>query len=255
MSDIIPLFTTDYSVGKSILTVSDADEIKDNAPVSITLIAQKYAINPMFVIENNMTGFFKTYKQFAKIGSQFVFGLKLVMVNDMSVKNSDSLEGESRAIILMKDSAGITNLNKIYSRAATEGRYYVPRADWKLLKEFWCDSFVLAMPYYRSFIATNLLYNAQCVPDFPAEPVFFRESHNLPFEDLIDDALLNYCAKNGNKILRAHSIYYFKTEDIHAFQTYKCITNRSSLAVPNSNHFFSESFSFETYLNSIGRTL
>lgn len=251
MNEIIPLFTSDYSF-RSILTIDAADEIKDNAPVSIVSIAKKYFLNPVFVIENTMTGFLKTIKYFNDINTQFVFGLKLTVVSDITVKNDESLNHESKIVILLNNTQGYYDLIKIYSIAATEGKYYIPRIDWKTLKKLWSKNLSLAIPMYDSFLHVNLLKMGAIVPDFPDDPIFFVENHNLPIDALIQEAIKGF---NINKVMQTHSCYYFKNEDIKAYCAYRCILNRSTFHKPQLESFGSRDFSFESYLYRSNRTL
>ncbi len=258
MSQIIPLFTTDYSVGKSILTLEEASEIKEDEPISITSIAKKYKINPAFVVESSMTGFVKAYKHFKELDIQFIFGLMLVMVDDIKQKNEESFETENKVIVLLNNQDGYSDLIKIFSVAATEGKYYVPRLDWKNLKKFWTKNLSLAIPMYDSFLANNMLRVASCIPDFPEEPVFFMENHDLPVDGLINAAIIKYCSTNKNEIVPTHSIYYFKNADVLPYQIYRCIDRRSKKSVfskPNMSGFGSDRFSFESYLELANRKI
>ena len=119
----------------------------------------------------------------------------------------------------------------------------------------WTENLSLAIPFYDSFLHVNLLTLGNCVPDFPDKPVFFMEDHGLPFEGLINDAILQYCAINGNEIVQTHTCYYFLAKDVLSYNTYRCILNRSSLDKPQLDHFSSEEFSFESYLKLIGKKI
>lgn len=248
-NQIVPLFTTDYSIGKSILCLDPpSSEIDENKPVSIFSIVKKYNIEPFFVVENSMTGFIKLYKGAKELNKQFVFGLKLVVVDDINKKDQESLRHESKIVIFCKNSESYFDLIKIFSLAATQGKYYVPRIDWKSLKNLWTKNLIMAVPFYDSFFHVNLLCNGSCIPDFLPDPLFLKERHDLPFDNLIEGNLVNYCEQNGFKMVDTHSCYYFKDSDAQAFQTFKCIHNRSTFDKPDLNHFSSNRFSFESYL-------
>lgn len=254
-SSILPLFTTDYSVGKSILTVEKAEDINEREPISITSIAKKYNLSPVFLIESTMTGFIKAFKHFDEINTHYVFGLRLVVVPSMKNKSEESFLNESKIVVLLNNSDGYSDLVKIFSAAATEGKYYVPRIDWVTLKKLWSKNLSLAIPMYDSFLANNLLTWNTCIPDFPEEPVFFMEDHGLPFDGMISDAILKYCKANGNEIIHTHSIFYYKNADVLPYQVYRCIDNRSTYAKPNLQYFSSDRFSFESYLDLVGGKL
>lgn len=246
------LFTSEYSLGRSILTLEPEGEIKDDSPVSIPSVAKTYNIELLFLIENNLTGFVKAYKNIQK---QFIFGLKIVAVQDINQKNEESFLYENKVIILLKNAQAYYDVIKIFSEAATLGKYYVPRTSWDSLKKYWTKNLKLAIPFYDSFIHGNLLQNKECVPDFPDEPVFFIEDHELPFDHLIGNAIKEYCRINNNELINTHSCFYYKTEDVSAYQTFRCIQERTTLHKPNLSHFGSNQFSFESYLKKAGQNV
>lgn len=244
---IIPLFSSDYS-GRSILTISKEVEIKDNTPVSLLAIAQKHGLTPVWIIENNLTGFIKTQKYFSEKKIPFIFGLKIIVVPDLYKREPETLRDESKVIIFLKNSSGYEDLIKIYSLAATWGKYYKPRTDWNNLKKMWTPNLFLVVPFYDSFLHQNLLKGAQVVPDFVEPPIFFIENHQLPFDCLIQESVEKFCALNSFITLNTHSVYYYKKDDYDAYLTYRAILNRSTLAKPELDHFGSDMFSFESYL-------
>ena len=252
------MFTSDYSIGKSILPINPYDAkspISDKAPVSISAIAKEYSINPTFLVEKDFSGFAQTYNIFSAINTQFVFGLKLVTVRDINEKNESSFPSESDIVIFISNSDGYKDCIKIYSKAATEGKYYVPRISWDILCKMWTENLTLAIPFYDGFIHKNLMSMGQCVPRFPAKPIFFQEEHGLPFDCLLSEALESYCKANSFIIQKTHSIFYYKNSDIKAYQTFRCINSRNILNKPNMEFFGSDQFSFESYLQKIGQKL
>jgi hypothetical protein len=96
---------------------------------------------------------------------------------------------------------------------------------------------------------------ANCIPDFSKiKPSFFVESNNLPFDSIVKKYVDKF-ANEGKALSKqlVKSIYYKDKKDYAALQTYKILCNRSfgkvaSLSSPNLNHFGSEDFSFESYL-------
>ncbi len=253
---ILPLFKSHYSIGKSILTL-DADDktetkIKETAPVSICSIARHFNLSPVVIVDDNLSGFIEAYKNFESLGKQFIFGLRLTVCADMTQKNEESLKTESKVLIFLKNSAGYPGLLKVYSKAATEGKYYQPRIDWKVLKAMWDPNLVLAIPFYDSFLFNNSFCGSMCVPDFPVNPHLCLESHGLPFDNLLTGLVDDFSKKNDLPILNSHTVYYYRNSDITAYQTFRCISNRSTLEKPELDHFSSAEFSFESYCKKEG---
>ena len=139
---------------------------------------------------------------------------------------------------------------KIYSKAATDGFYYTARTDWKTLNSQLTENLAIMIPFYDSFLHNNLLKDGAAIPTFTDKnrPVFCMEDHSLPFDGLINDAVLNYTQNNNYKIQQTHQIYYYAKDDALAYQTFRCINNRSNLNKPNLEFFSSSKFSFESYL-------
>lgn len=255
--DILPIFKSDFSLrSRSILTVDEAKEIDNDNPISIVSIAKTHQISqPVFVCEDRLLSFFKCYKYFKEINIDFIYGLRLTIVNDINNKTKESLSEESKIVLLLSNVNGYSNFLKIYTKSACDGKYYGPRCSWGLLKEFWCDSLTLCLPFYDSFIHTNLLANSSIVPQFPARPVFFIEEHGLPFDNLIKEATESYALSNGYETQKTHSIYYYKSSDIVPYQVFRTMHEGSTMAMPGLDHFATDTFSFEEYLRLTGKSL
>lgn len=270
-NNCVPLFTSHYSIGKSILTLDSPDELsksdpemvdnygfKENYPVSIFSIAKKHDLKEIYLVETNFSGFITAYKTATKLGISLRFGIKLIVCNDITDKTNESLNTESKIIVWMLNSDGYADLLKLYSFAATDGFYYVPRIDWKSLHKFLTSNLYLTIPFYDNFLFQNLLTMSVCVPELRnIQPVFFLENHALPFDSLAQHKITEYAAANHCDIQLAHSIYYYKNADVLPYQVYRIITRRGyergDIFVPNLDHFGSDQFSFESYLTQYGR--
>jgi DNA polymerase III alpha subunit len=220
-------------------------------PRSIIQLAVDNKIDPLFLVENNLSGFVKAYKNSKENKLKLRFGLKLVMTNDMSTKTPDSLNSEHKVIVFCRNDAGYKRLLKIYSEAATKGFYYRPRLDSATLEKFWDKrDLLLAHSFYYSFLHRNLLYFSNCQPNYNfANNVFFIEKNDLPFNYLIEGAVDKFCNGTGLK-QNVQSIYYEKNADFKTFAAYKCIKNRTTLEKPNEDHFSSSLFSLENFLKN-----
>jgi len=236
---MLPVYKSTFSIGKSILTVEKILELckSDSA---------KY----LFLVEDSMTGFIKAYHSCKKAGVQLIFGLRLVCCNDVAKEGNDS---DHKIVILAKSDKGCKLLNSICSFANLEGS---TKVDFNFLNEIWDEQHLeLVIPFYDSFIHQNQLYLKNCVPNFQKiTPIFWRENNNLPFDPLIDKAVLEYI-KNKYTSALVKSILYEKKDDIEALQTYKIICGRkfgaaSTLSKPNLDHFGSNEFCFESYIKN-----
>ena len=73
------------------------------------------------------------------------------------------------------------------------------------------------------------------------------ESNGLPFDDMLENRVLEYAERNSNEVMKSKSIYYKKKEDFKAYLTFRCINNRSSLDKPEIEHMCSDEFSLESW--------
>lgn len=247
---IIPLFKSHYSVGKSILTLEKAAEITDSSPVSIFSIAKKHDLKEITLVEDSISGFIQAYSYAKDMGIKLIFGLRVTITEDINDKSEASLKKESKIIIFPKNNLGYKKLIKLSTIASSTGFYYVPRLDYATLKESFDDNLMIAIPFYDSFLFNNSLYGHLCVPDFSFfKPVFFIEENSLPFDNIILDKVNSY-AKDKYEIINTQSVFYYEREDFLAYLTFRCINNRTTLNKPNLEHMSSDTFCFESYLNS-----
>lgn len=258
----LPIFSSHYSIGRSILTLDNPDKIEepkhilDNHPVSIISITKAYKIPEIYLVENSFSGFVEAYKNCKANHINLKFGIKLVICEDILDKSDKSFVTESKLIIWMNNSKGYTDLVKLYSKAATDGFYYIARLDWKHLKDLWSDNLSLSIPAYDSFLHRNLLERYTCVPIFGnIKPNVFISNMELPFDSILRPAQIKYAEQNKLEIIECNPIYYYKKSDFKAYSVFRAINNRGSLMKPGIDNFCSNNFCFESFYNKIGKTI
>lgn len=244
---MIPLFKSDYSIGKSILKISS----KTQSPVaSIFNIAKLEKLSHVVMVEDNMTGFLEANRASKAENIPLIFGLRLTCCDSKAKKESQDCH---KIIVFAKNDKGCKLLNKIFSKAFEKGGSSI---EIQSLKKLWSErDLYMAIPFYDSFIYKNLFSFSQCMPSFSfARPVFFIEDNFLPFDALIKNKVEEYCQKHSFETQQTKSIYYQNRDDFEAFQTYKCICNRSSwqgrsvsLEKPNLDHCGSREFCIESW--------
>lgn len=251
MSDITPIFSTHYSYGTSILTLEEVGKTEVGNPISICDLALEYGLKQVTIVDDHIDGFIEAYKNLNKIGSQLIYGVKLVICADMTAKDEASLKTESKVIVFVKNTQGYSDLIRLWNRAWTDGFYYQGRLDWKTLKEFWTPNLTLALPFFSSFIKVNTLSFSSIVPEFPcptSEVWCLKEVESgVPFASLINKAVDEFIAQSGAQTQDVKSIYYAKPEDFETYQTFRAIDNHSTYGAPNVSHMCSDQFSFEAW--------
>lgn len=249
---MIPLFKSHFSIGKSILKLESGKE-KGSAD-GIFDIAEQEKMDKVFLIEDSLTGFLESAKKAKESNLQLIFGLRISCCD--FYKNEETRDCH-KIVIFARNDNGCKLLNKIYSKTFTSTSNSIEMKD---LAALWADKDLkLAIPFYDSFIYNNLMSFSNCAPKINfTSPVFFVEENDLPFDNLIKDAVNLFCDKQGFKTEKVKSIYYKNRADFEAFQTYKCICNRGSwsgrqvsLEKPNLNHCGSKEFCIESWKESL----
>lgn len=241
---MIALFKSHYSIGRSILTLNKAGDSEDGGADSIFDICQESKLKTLHLVEDSMSGCIEANNNAKAIDVKLNFGLRITVVEDMVQKET---EGDgSKIVIVIRNNDGYKRLCDISSLASTTGFYYVPRIDFAALKKAWSDKdLLLAIPFYDSFIFKNTLSFSTCVPNFGfTNPFFFVENNDLPFDPLIQTALLKF-TKTKKMWVDAQSVYYKSRKDFKAYLTFRCLHNRQTLEKPNLEHMCSDNFCFE----------
>jgi DNA polymerase-3 subunit alpha len=250
--DIIPLFKSHYSIGRSILTLEDEDH-NNTYPDSIINIIKENNLKSLYLVEDNMSSFLQAYTNTKKNNINLRYGLRITVTDNMEDKSDESRVKNCKFIIFFKNNEGYRKLIKIFSIAAKNGFYYEPRIDYKTLKSLWDNKdLLLCVPFYDSFIFNNLLRNSLCTPqlDF-CSPTFFIEDNGIPFDSLIKSKVLDYCDKNKNDTMNVKSVFYKTKSDFKAYLTFRCINVRTTLNKPEIEHMTSDTFCFESWMEKI----
>lgn len=246
--NVLPVFSSHYSLFGSILTLEEPGKTKPGNPISVFDLAASHGLKQVVLVDESIGGFIEGYKSASKAGVQFIFGLKLCVCSKMADKSEESLRAESNVIVFVRNSQAYSDLIKIHNRAATDGFYHRPRADWALLKTLWTPNLSLAIPPHSGFLFKNQMTFSNIVPDFPVPPtVFIEKDSGLPFAPLIESAALKFAADNQLEVQATKSIYYAGPENYDAYATFRAIGNRGEFQRPNVDHMCSDRFSFQAW--------
>jgi len=100
MDEVLPLFKSHYSLGRSILTLENSETAPDEAD-SVFDICKENEMNEVVVVDHNMSGFLQAYQNSKDLNIKLIFGVRLTICNDMSQKDADSLKTNNKIIILL----------------------------------------------------------------------------------------------------------------------------------------------------------
>ena len=164
MQETVPIFSSHYSIGRSILTLDvetnekgeNIYEIKNNHPVSIISIVKIHNLKQIFLIDSSFSGFSEAYRNLTATDVQLIYGIKLHICEDINDKSDKGRVNDSKIYLIARNKDGLKELMKTYSRAATDSFYYYPRLDWNQLNKI-SENIVIWIPFYDGFIHNNLL--------------------------------------------------------------------------------------------------
>lgn len=247
----LPLFHVSSSLREGgIFTVDKAGAAakakRFKGPVSLCDLARDEKLAQLHLVASNFVDFMMAHKHLREVGCDLVFGLKLVICESMADKSEESLKSESKVVVFMRE-GGYQRLIQLYTKASTDGFYYVPRLDWAALAALWSDDLTLALPFYSSFLAKNTLTFAAITPRLPAPPIVLREvGQQLPFDHLLDQAVDRYVAANPCEVQPCKSIYYRRRQDARNFLIWRSILERKTWDIPPDG-MTSREFAYEAW--------
>lgn len=242
----LPIFRSHYSIGKSILTLDDPAEDKDNRADSVFRVAQNLELNTVFIADENPSGFINAIKNSRLAKLKVRLGIKMVLCEN-KLETRDGNVDEHKVIIWSKNDEGYHNLYRLYSDAAVNTVASYPRLDYSTLKRNWSSKDnCITIPFYSSFIHKNCMYGGLCMPDLDfAQPRMQIEENSLPFNFLLREAVQKWSNAKGWPIINTKSVYYAKKSDFDAYMAMRCMNQGTTMMQPELPHFSSDEFCAE----------
>jgi DNA polymerase III alpha subunit len=248
----IPLFKTTNSIGKSIIQYGADKEPDLNGAPYLEYLCKKNNITDCFIVEDSISSIIGIYQALSKFNINMNFGLQLNFVNDVSLDNSSLHKN-----IIFATGDSYKSLIKLSTLAHVKHSHKnVPRIDYNILHDNMHEDFILAIPFYDSFLANNLLTFQNCVVDYRGiRPIVFLEENGLPFDYLIRDAAINFAKDTNLDIWETKTVLYENKSDFLAWQTRKLMERKSfgtgnTLSKPNLDHCGSNEFCIEAITNN-----
>jgi DNA polymerase III alpha subunit len=249
---ILPVFTSNYSISRAILTLEDTSKVSPEGSDSILEIAKTNNLKQVILLESTFIGFKKAFDSFQTADIQLIFGVRFKICNDRL--SEDREKTEHKICLFAKNDAGCKELMKLYSLTQTKFGGFL---DYSLLKERLTDNLLVVIPFYDSFIHRNSLHGQQCLPDLSfCQPIMWLGEHGLPFDHILRRKTVDFAVKNGYETQEIHHIYYKNRADIDAMTTYKILTNRQggkaqTLDRPELAGFSSDEFCWQSYCEKL----
>jgi DNA polymerase III subunit alpha len=145
-----------------------------------------------------------------------------------------------QVVFLAKNKKGYHNLAKMSSIAYTEGFYYVPRIDRKVIEQYKEDIIVLSGNLYGEIpskilnIGENqaeealLWWKSQFGSDFYIELM----RHQQEDENRVNQTLIAFSKKHNVKLIATNNIFYISKEDANAHDILLCVKEGEKQATP-----------------------
>lgn len=154
---------------------------------------------------------------------------------DKSVKDNGY-----QIVLLAKNKNGYHNLAKLSSLAYTNGFYYVPRIDKKLIEQYKKDVMVLTGNLYGEVpskvlnVGENqaeeaLLWWKQAFGD---DLYIELMRHGQEDEDRVNQVLIEFSKKHNIKLVATNNAYYINKEDANAHDILLCVKDGEKQATP-----------------------
>ena len=145
-----------------------------------------------------------------------------------------------QVVLMAKNKAGYHNLAKMASIAYTDGFYYVPRIDRKIVEQYKGDIMVLSGNLYGEIpskilnIGENqaeealIWWKEQFGEDFYLEVM----RHNQEDENRVNKTLIEFSKKHNVKLIATNNTYYLNKEDANAHDILLCVKDGEKQATP-----------------------
>ena len=167
-----------------------------------------------------------------------IIGCEFNVCRDLTDKTQK--DNGYQVVFLAKNRAGYHNLIKLASIAFTEGKYYVPRIDKKVIEQYAGDLMVLTGNLYGE--VPSLVLN---VGETQAEEALiwwksvFKDDlyvevmrHGQDNEKRVNETLIRLANKHEVKLVATNSTYYLEKKDAEAHDVLLCVKDNELVSTP-----------------------
>ena len=167
-----------------------------------------------------------------------IIGCEFNVCRDLTDKTQK--DNGYQVVLLAKNKNGYQNLIRLASIAYTEGMYYVPRVDKKVIEEYHEDIIVLTGNLYGE--VPSLILN---VGEVQAEEALlwwksiFQDDlyvelmrHGQENEDRVNEVLIQLATKHQVKLVASNNTYYLEQEDAIAHDVLLCVKDNELVTTP-----------------------
>jgi len=174
-------------------------------------------------------------------------------------------------VLLAKNKNGYHNLAKMASIAYTQGFYYVPRVDKKIIEKYKEDIIVLTGNLYGE-VPSKILNLGENQADeallwwkrvFGDDLYVEVTRHNQEDEERVNPVLIQLAKKHAIKLVATNNTYYINQEDANAHDILLCVKDGEQQAtpigrgkgyrygLPNQEYYFKSTAQMKTLFNDL----
>lgn len=245
MADFVHLHVhTEYSLLDGISRIKKLVEITKERGYSAVAITD----------HGNMYGTLQFYEECIKSGVKPILGCEFYICSDLHRKQGKDDMGH--LILLAKNNAGFHNLLKLNEIAFTEGYYYKPRIDYKVLAEHSegviCLSACLAghIPQYilqRRYDEAEALILKMNQMFAPGDFYLEIQNHGIPEQKIVNEFLAQMSKKHNIKMVATNDAHYLYKDDAEMQDVLMCVQMSKFLDDPDRMKFSTNEFYLKTY--------
>ena len=143
-------------------------------------------------------------------------------------------------VLLAKNKKGYENIIKLASYAYTEGMYYVPRIDKKLIEQYHEELICLSGNLYGEI--PNLVLNVgekQALEALEWWKGLFKEDfyleimrHGQEDEDRVNEVLIKFAKEHDVKLVASNNTYYLEQKDAESHDVLLCLRDNELVTTP-----------------------
>ncbi|MDG1778441.1 MAG: DNA polymerase III subunit alpha, partial [Flavobacteriaceae bacterium] len=167
-----------------------------------------------------------------------IVGCEFFVCEDHS--NKSQKDNGYQVVFLAKNKKGYQNLVKMSSMAFTDGFYYVPRIDRKIVEQYKDDLIVLSGNLYGEVPSKILNVGEHQAEEallwwknqFGADFYIELMRHGQQDEDHVNAVLINFAEKHKIKLLATNNTYYIDQTEANAHDILLCVKDGEKQATP-----------------------
>ncbi|MBT9156330.1 MAG: DNA polymerase III subunit alpha [Firmicutes bacterium] len=194
----------------------------------------------------NMHGVVEFYKAAQQEGIKPIIGCEVYMATRTRFDREPNLDADSYHLVLLAmNDIGYKNLIRLVSAAFTEGFYYRPRLDWRLLEQH-SEGLIALSACLSGEVSRCLLRNdpdgardvaARFARVFPGRFYLELQEHLLPEQQAVNVALVKMSEDLKLPLVLTNDVHYVKREDHKAHDVLLCVQTGKITTDPNRMRF------------------